>query len=206
LALIQEDEQEYLEDSMNIDKLTVFFKKMQIRKIAIALLLGTVLLMTTACNNGDQLGARPHNPPVQMGGQNNPHKAGGDGYSQNRLSNDPVVNRGGDRADLMQVSGPLIAGDPIINRSDGLLYPGSSKAESARSKDDFVSPQQQRELLNPGQIPETRQPVFSRSDPDAKLLEKAGQTFEDASEFLTFPIEEEHNRSELEQVNPMRQQ
>ena len=65
---------------------------------------------------------------------------------------------------------------------DGLLY-SDSKAESLNSVDDFVSPQTQKELLDPGQIPAKKQPILDRSDPDAKLLEKTGQMFKDATDF-----------------------
>jgi hypothetical protein len=61
------------------------------RQLLIVLLLSFTLLLTTACNSGDIRGARPHNPPVQMGGQNNPYKQGGDGYTKYKMSEDPSV-------------------------------------------------------------------------------------------------------------------
>jgi hypothetical protein len=36
-------------------------------------------------------GARPNNPPVQMGGQNNPYKMGGDENTQYKMSTDPAL-------------------------------------------------------------------------------------------------------------------
>jgi hypothetical protein len=53
----------------------------QIKPFKILAILGVCLMLitTTACNRGDITGARPQNPPVQAGGQNNPHKMGGDG-------------------------------------------------------------------------------------------------------------------------------
>lgn len=68
-----------------------FIKKLKLNQIVTAFLLATVLLITTACNSGDELGARPNNLPVQLGGQNNPHKAGGDGMTQYKVPNDPQV-------------------------------------------------------------------------------------------------------------------
>lgn len=65
---------------------------------------------------------------------------------------------------------------------DGLLY-SDSKAKSLDSVDDVVSPRTQKKLLDPAQIPAQKQPILDRSDPDAKLLEKTGQMFDDAADF-----------------------
>ncbi len=159
--------------------LMAFLKKIQISKVALAFLLGAVLLITSACNNGDQFGARPKNPPVQMGGQNNPYKAGGDGYNHYKSSLDPAVNPAGDQSMV-----PASTGIDIADNGGVLLYPAEGEVKSADSRNDFVSPQRQKELLDPGQIPAAKQPVIDRSDPDAKILEKVGQTFKDASSFI----------------------
>jgi hypothetical protein len=176
---------EKLIESILMKYLTTFLNKMQLRKVLTAFVLGTILLITTACNNGDELGARPNNPPVQMGGQNNPHKAGGDDYTQYKAPTAPIVKETGNRASLMQSFDKAIAFSDFDKNSDGLLYPGASEAKSARSKDDFTSPKLQQELNDPGQNPAKRQPIVKRTDPDSQLLEKAGQAFKDASEFLT---------------------
>lgn len=172
--------------------LMAFLKRIQIGKVVTAFLLGAVLLTMTACNNGDQLGARPNNPPVQMGGQNNPHKAGGDGYSEYKTTIDPVTkpvqSPSKERASLPQAY-QLVAAN-ADNNDRVLLYPGSNDVKSADSRDDFTSPQRQKELLDPRQIPAPQQPVVNRSDPDAKILEKVGQSFKDASEFLAEPPQE----------------
>jgi len=63
-----------------------FFKKLS--RVLTIFVLGAALLMTTACNNGDLRGARPENPPVQMGGGNNPYKRGDDGYANYKMSPD----------------------------------------------------------------------------------------------------------------------
>ena len=65
----------------------------------------------------------------------------------------------------------------------GLLYTKSKTAKSLDSIDDFVSPKQQQELLNPRQIPTPQQPAINRANPENKLLEKTKQMFEDASNF-----------------------
>ena len=65
----------------------------------------------------------------------------------------------------------------------GLTYSKSQKVESLDSVDDFISPKQQQELLNPSQIPNSQQPIINRANPENKLLEKTEQMFEDASNF-----------------------
>jgi hypothetical protein len=165
-------------------QLTTLLKKLQINKIAIAFCLGAILLLTTACNTGNEVGARPNNPPVQMGGQNNPHKAGGDDYTQYKVPTDKNVIRREDRASIKQPLAIASAAPPVSKDTGDIQYKGLDEPKSLRSKDDFVSPRRQKELNNPGQIPEKKQPIVDRFDPDAKLLEKTGQSFKDASEFV----------------------
>ncbi len=66
---------------------------------------------------------------------------------------------------------------------EGVLYSDSDKTESLNSVDDFISPQEQKQLLDPTQIPAKKQPIIDRSNPDNKLLEKTGQMFDDAGDF-----------------------
>ncbi len=68
-------------------------------------------------------------------------------------------------------------------RLEGLLYSNSNKVKSLDNVNDFVSPQRQKELLDPTQIPAKKQPIIDRSDPDNNLLEKTVQMFEDAGNF-----------------------
>ncbi len=165
-------------------------RKLRIKKIASAFVLVTFLFFTTACNSGDKQGARPNNSPVQVGGQNNPHKAGGDGMSQYKSPvNDSKLNKAQGQANLPAES--LLA---TANKSEtsyptndsqveGLLYSDSDEAKSLNSVNDFVSPQTQRALKDPSQIPAVKQPAIDRSDPDNKLLEKTKQMFDDAGNF-----------------------
>lgn len=166
------------------------FKKLQLDKIFTAFLLVTVLLITTACNNGNELGARPNNPPVQLGGQNNPHKAGGDGMTKYKVTNDPRVTKGKDNASLPSSSTFFAAANqsetsyPTDDRQiEGLLYSNQDQVESLNSVNDFTSPEKQKALKNPGQIPALKQTNIDRSDPDSQLLERVGQMFDDAADF-----------------------
>ena len=162
-------------------------RKLQLQKIVSAFLLSTVLLITTACNSGNEQGARPNVSPVQLGGQNNPHKAGGDGMTQYRSpANNSTLKK--DNASLP--SHNLLA---ATNRSEttyptddnqveGLLYSDPNQAKSLDNKDNLISPQKQ-ELLNPAEIPAKKQPTLDRSNPNNKLLEKTKQMFDDAGNF-----------------------
>ena len=62
---------------------------------------------------------------------------------------------------------------------EGKLY-GDKSADSLNSVDEFVSPGTQKQLLDPTQIPAKKQPIIDRSSPENKLLEKAGQMFDDS--------------------------
>lgn len=172
----------------HLQKILGKIKNSQWKKISTAFLLSMVMLTATACNSGDELGARPEVSPVQMGGQNNPHKAGGDDMSQYKSpANDSNLSQ--DRASLP--SGFYLAAANNSNTSyptdddkvEGLLYSDGDRAKSLDSVDDVVSPQTQKKLLDPTQIPAVKQPAIDRSNPDNRLLEKTGQMFDDASNF-----------------------
>ncbi|WP_052055685.1 DUF6658 family protein [Myxosarcina sp. GI1] len=167
-----------------MQKIANFSKKLRLSKLLTTFVLGIVILFTTACNSGNDLGARPENPPVQLGGQNNPHKGGGDDYTQYKVPTDPRLETD-DRASLLQPLETAIATDIPDKTDEGLLYPNTTSSKSLYSNDDFVSPERKKELLDPKQIPAPKQqPNLDRSDPNARLLEKTGQMFEDASDFL----------------------
>lgn len=115
--------------------ITAFLKKLQLHRILTAFLMGTVLLVTTACNIGNEVGARPNNPPVQMGGQNNPHKKGGDGYTQYKAPTAPMGKEAGKRSQLTRPAGKLVAAtDDVRKTPGGVLYPGSGELKSAMGK------------------------------------------------------------------------
>lgn len=174
-----------------MNRLVSFFKKLQIGRVLTVLIAGVALFLTTACNNPSNLqGARPDNLPVQMGGNNNPHSAGGDGYTNYKMSTDPSVNsKSGSRtsktqqpkrADLNLVNNQLIAARDIDSNSSDLLYPGSSATDT---KSPAIGGGR-GQAVRPEPITAEHQRVINRSNPDEKILEKVGQQFEDASEFL----------------------
>lgn len=179
-----------------------------VRKLLSAILIGVVLL-TTACNNGNLQGARPNNPPVQMGASNNPYKNGGDAYTDYKASTDPKLNSavkaGSNRADSSSSNQRLAARGSDFRQADAkdnaekLLYPGrETKGATAPA-----IPKAEREavLNDANKIPAEAQPIVDRSDPNARILEKTGQAFKDASAFLKDKADEAGARPEM-QANP----
>lgn len=184
--------------------LTALFKKFKLRQIVTVFLAGVLLLVSTACNNGDVRGARPQNPPVQMGGNNNPHKGGGDNYTRYKMTTDPgakAASNQRNRADAQLVAPQLIAANTVDTPSrvdssaSDILYPGSGASETSSPG---IGPRGQRELQEQTQrFPKQRQPVLDRSNPDAKILERVGEEFKDASAFLKDTTDSALSRPEL---------
>jgi hypothetical protein len=166
-----------------MSRLISTLKKLKLRQVISIFIVGVALLFSTACNSGNLQGARPEVPPVQMGGNNNPHSMGGDGYTDYKMSTDPKVKRPDSnlRGSIDSDKSQLIASsDPAVksNASD-LLYPGSSATTTTESS---IGPR--GEALKPEPFPAERQVVIDRSNPDEKILEKIGEQFQEASEFL----------------------
>lgn len=179
-----------------MNKLTNFVRKLKLRQILTVFVAGLALFISTACNNGTATGARPENPPVQMGGMNNPHKNGGDGYTNYKMSTDPNVKGNatkGDRASLPVISQQLIAA------GEDLLYPAS---DSNGNKFNPIVPGSEKVLQPESEaMPAQRQPIVDRTDPDAKILERVGEAFKDAAGFVKDKSDEAGERPEL-QSNP----
>lgn len=192
-----------------MNTVTAFFKRLRIGQFLTQFLTvfmaGVLLFTSTACNAGDVRGARPENPPVQMGGMNNPHKAGGDGSTNYQMSTDPKVNQSpakaeNNRADLSIVGDRLLASTTAESNSSKLLYPGSAPMETDKFDPELGG---DKALLEPpdGQ-PAKPQPVFDRSDPDAKIVERVGAAFKDASSFLKDSAEDA-KESSVTKLNPL---
>ncbi|MEZ2236554.1 DUF6658 family protein [Microcoleus sp.] len=188
-----------------MNALTTFVKKLRIGQILTVFLAGLLVFTSTACNAGDVRGARPDNPPVQGGGMNNPQKAGGDGYTNYKTSTDPKVNQQPatsekNRADLSITDDRLLATTTTESNSSKLLYPGSEPLETDKFDRELAG---DKALLNaPDGQPAERQPVFDRSDPDAKILERVGAAFKDASSFLKDSTEDA-KESSVTKLNPL---
>lgn len=188
-----------------MNTVTAFFKRLRIGQFLTVFMAGVLLFTSTACNSGDVRGARPENPPVQMGGMNNPHKAGGDGYTNYQMSTDPKVNQSPakaekNRADLSIVGDRLLASTTAESNSSKLLYPGSAPMET--DKFDLELGGDKSLLEGPDGQPAKAQPVLDRSDPDANILEKVGAAFKDASGFLKDSAEDA-KESSVTKLNPL---
>lgn len=174
-----------------------WMKKLRLRQILTIFLAGVALFVSTACNNGDVLGARPENPSVQMGGQNNPHKGGGDGYTQYKMSTDPNVNRNAanPKRDSASADVQIISNQLIAANSDELLYPGSAGTSSNKALDIVPGPGQT------GNLPTEGQRIVTGRQPNAETVEKAADAFKDAASFIKDKADEAGQRPEL-QKNP----
>lgn len=94
---------------------------------------------------------------------------------------------------------PAIADANIRSNASDLLYPGANAEQTNRP--DIGARQQ--ESLPP--LPNQKQPSLQRSNPDAKILERVGETFKDASAFLKETADSASDRPELKS-NPARGQ
>ena len=154
-----------------MNKITTFIK--QLRSLVTVFLVGVILLVSTACNSGNAQGARPNNSPVQLGGQNNPHKMGGDGMTKYKASPNPQ------KGQAMLPNSQTIAAVPNIEeKNPGLLY-----------KNDTETNERDLPLITDEQykgrgLPNTGQEVIDRSDPNEGILEKTKAAFEESSEFI----------------------
>lgn len=168
-------------------KLTAFFKQLRLSQILTALLATVVLFVGTACNSGNTEGARSTNPPVQMGGANNPYKAGGDNNTQYRFS--PKDKSDGSHSELPTVSDRLIAaGDAIQYRASDLQGIPADEQQPLPiiSKQDFESPE------SGGQI----QRESSVGDRIKDRLATVKDTFDKAGDFIEADAEEALERHE----------
>lgn len=185
-------------------QLISFFKKLRVGQILTVLIAGIALFLTTACNPGDIRGARPDNPPVQLGGQNNPHKQGGDGYNAYKQSTDPKVNRemggAGDRASLINDDQLLVANAARSNAANDLLYPGNN---ATGSRNPEFGPRHDEFVQDAIEIPAQPQRIVDRSDPNEKILEKSGQAVQEATEFIKDTFEDvDENPAPYQMRNP----
>ena len=166
-----------------MDTLFAFCKRLHLGKLFTVFAAGFLLLLNVACSNGTATGARPNNPPVQMGGQNNPHKGGGDGYTEYKMSTDSAVKKR-DRAELPGL-GLLAANPRQTERSLSDEVVSARKNPNAGMTTSQPGNPMRDTVKEAKQIPEKPQEVLDRSDPDVKILEKAGDTFKEAGKHLT---------------------
>ena len=159
-----------------MNRFTGFFNRFSLGRVLAAIAMVTVLMVTTACNSSDQLGARPSNPSVQMGGNNNPHSMGGDGYSEYKMSTD----RKATGAQSSLPFGLLVA---VKSNASDLLYPSPDAVESKSPDIGPVGEKGKQQLVKDAKgFPVVPQPVTNPAE--NATLERAGQAIKDASGFL----------------------
>lgn len=88
---------------------------------------------------------------------------------------------------------PLVANLGVTTNGSDPIYKGADVSES---KNPDVGPIQQTSLPS---LPNERQPMIDRADPNSKVLERAGQSVQDASAFLkdTFNAANERPESKM---------
>lgn len=187
-----------------MNKLVNLVKKLRIPQILTIFLAGVLLFVSTACSGGDVTGARPNNPPVQAGGNNNPHSGSGDGYTNYKATTDPNINSKKSASDRNHADSQLISNQIIAtssnsdNNPSGLIYPGSDSERTINN----IGPRGAAELSRDAvEVPAKRQAVLDRNDPNAKILERTSEAFKEASSFLKDTADEAGARPEL-QINP----
>ncbi len=159
-----------------MSKISSYLKKLKLHQILTVFLTGLILLVTTACNSGDKLGARPENPPVQVGGQNNPHKRGGDGYTQYKASPDPKVK-----------SQSSLPGEQLL--AQGTYQSPTERQDKMLYKHGTETNEQDIPIINSGEkdftaITAESQKSIDRSNPGENILEKTGEAFSQSTRFF----------------------
>ncbi len=88
----------------------------------------------------------------------------------------------------LQTPSQLIANTSIKASFSDLIYSGSNVPDSDRPD---IGAKQQKSLPD---LPNQKQPVLKRSDPDAKILERVGESFKDATSFVKDTADSASNR------------
>ncbi|MFW6295842.1 MAG: DUF6658 family protein [Halothece sp.] len=152
-------------------------KKLQLRQILTVFFAGLLLFVTTACNQGDVRGARPNNLPVQAGGQNNPHKMGGDSYTKYKASPDSKLK---DQAYSLPNNWLIARSNPSSpdEKASGRLYKTDTEV------DERELPVIERGKTEAKEIPSQPQTIPQRSNPREEILENTGKAFQESTEFI----------------------
>jgi hypothetical protein len=160
-------------------------------RLLLTLSMGLILLLTTACSSPTVEGARPENPPVQMGGNNNPYTGSGDGYDHSGMKTEAPTQRD---VSALPAEQAVVPGQPqrlvsnsrthsLASENEAKLpYSGTGMDNEGVYKVDLAEAEAKRQEAQ--QIPKEKQYIVDRSDPNAKILERSVQAFKSASEFL----------------------
>jgi len=109
---------------------------------------------------------------------------GGDGYTDYKMSTDPNMNSARSnslvkkQAHLLKATCTLVADLGVKSNSSDPIYGSSDLSQAANLEVGSV----QQQSLPP--LPNLRQPMIDRAEPDSKVFERAGEAIQDASAFL----------------------
>ncbi len=175
-----------------MNRLITFVKKLRLRQVLTVFLAGLLLIVNTACSSKYAQGAQPYNPPVQAGGANNPYKAGGDNYTNLKMS-----KSGRDQASV-QLNFQLLLTDADKEESE-LLYPGAETPVGRAYKEGELPIKSEKDFRpDAGNLIQNEPSVTQRAK---DRIETVKEAVEEASGFLKEKASEASNRPEL-QANP----
>ena len=154
-------------------------KQLRIRRLFTTVALGIVLLLNVACSSGSVQATRPGQPSMQMT----------EGKSAGKAVKSSIEQQAR-KASKSTADGR----DVKVNASD-MSYRGSDVPQSSNPD---IGPVQQTSLPP---LPNPKQPMIDRADPNSKVLERAGEAIQSASAFLKNTAESASARPES-QANP----
>lgn len=178
-----------------MNRLIALFKKLRLRQILTVFLAGALLVISTACNPGNQSAnpinppiSNPNNPPVQAGGMNNPYKSGGD-------ANTDLNKAKGDRASANLSNSKLIAAT-----ENEILYPGAETPAGRAEKETELPIKTSKDFAEPraGGLNQRNPELGERVE---NRVEAAKDAFKEAASFVKDKSDEAGRRPEL-QSNP----
>lgn len=164
-------------------RLTAFFKQLRLRQIVTVFLAGVLLIVSVACSGANAQGANPNNPAVQAGGGNNPYKAGGDNYTNLKMSTDSKVDTTNAKSKGNQANLPLNSQQLIAaSREPEILYPGAETPEGRAEKEAELPIKTNEDFQQPksGGLNQRNPNLGERLE---DRVEKAKEAFEEASQF-----------------------
>lgn len=169
-----------------MQRLTPFFKPLNLQRLLIVFVASITLLLTTACSNANTAeppANRPNDISVQSGANNNPYTMGNDTQGKSvpnsQYGNQAYKNQHSNTS-ILPGFGQLIASSVAGHNSSGLLYESSEQRQAGVNT---TRPTQERAYQSE-EIPAQRQPSINRTNPNEGILEGIGEQFNEASKFL----------------------
>ncbi|MBF2028108.1 MAG: hypothetical protein IGS48_15300 [Oscillatoriales cyanobacterium C42_A2020_001] len=170
-----------------MERLILFFKPLNLRKLLIVFVAGITLLVSTACSNANTAEPRANRPndiSVQAGANNNPYTMGNDTQGKSvpnsQYGNQAYKNQHSDASGTLPWNN-LIATSVVEQDRSGLLYKTNEQYQDEQTNPSYSN---QERTYQTESIPATRQPSINRTNPKEGILEGIGEQFSEASKFL----------------------